>query len=695
MKGKMNKLSDSLIIVIVISIICVTLLSATTPTQNEVAKIKAGDGSAESFFGTAVSIDNDRCVIGASLEGEHGWGAGAAYVYHKSGNNWVEQDKIVANDAAAYFFFGTAVSIDNDRLIVGATGANTGIGAAYIFYWNGNHWIEEGKIVPSDGANGDGFGTAVSISGDYVVVGASGKALTKGVAYVFHRNGSQWTEEFIIVANDGMAADRFGCAVSLESDRVLIGARGDDPNGAASGSAYLFSRNGINWNEEQKVWASDGVQGEGFGSVIHLSGNRCIVGAPNAGPFNTGKAYIFRKDGGNWTEEKILTASDAAMEKKFGSSVAISGELAVVGSSKDNENGNESGSGYVYLYNGIDWVENVKLLPSDGAAGDEFGSSAALDGYTAIVGSPADDDSGSNSGSAYLFELSAQPPPVVKWEEKFESQNPPPGWQVVDNDGSGSTLVYLDQIVFTSGDTVRSQAGQYFWHGNFNSANGSGLIDEWLISPQIQGISNGDSLFFWAGAIGGNFQDSLKVLVSTTNSQIGSFTNQIGYFKVDGPIGSWHQYVFDLSPFDGSDIYIAVNYYIRHGGPAGANSDNVWIDHFTIVFDPSVPIPPDPGTVEEKLIPKKLQLSNNYPNPFNLVTTIRYDIPRKSMVLLGIYDAMGREVKTLVKGWQPAGKYTVSWDGTNYVGQTVSSGVYLCQFRTERYNAARKLLLIR
>ncbi|GAB4368273.1 MAG: hypothetical protein Kow0042_09350 [Calditrichia bacterium] len=705
MKRKVYRFSGLILIILLLDLVFLTFLIADTPPQNETSKIKAGDGSAESFFGTAVSISNDRCVVGASLEGEHGWGAGAAYVFGKTGNNWLQQDKIVASDAGSYSFFGTSVSIDADRLIVGATGANSGIGAAYIFLWNGNHWVEEAKIVPSDGGNGDSFGTSVSISGDYVVVGASGKALTKGVAYVLHRSGSQWNEEFILVASDGMAADRFGCAVSLDGNQVLIGARGDDPNGAASGSAYFFTRSGTNWNEEQKIWASDGVQGEGFGSVLHLSGNRSIVGAPNAGPFSTGKAYIFKKDGGNWTEEKILTASDADMEKRFGSSVAIEDQLAVVGSSKDDENGNESGSGYVFLYNGIDWDENVKLLPSDGAAGDEFGSAAALDGHIAILGAPADDDSGTNSGAAYLFELSTQPAPVVKWEETFESQNPPPGWQVVDNDGSGSTLVYLDQIAFTSGDTVRSQAGQYFWHGNFNSANGSGLIDEWLISPQIQGIQIGDSLFFWAGAIGGTYHDSLKIHVSTTNSQINSFTYQIGYFKVDGPIGSWHKYGFDLSPFAGSNIYFAVNYYIRNGGPSGLHSDNVWIDHFTLVFDPSVPILPDPGTAGEKLSPDRFQLFTNYPNPFNPATNLRFQIPQRgrsdfpkgagAYVKLQIFDLTGRKVQTLVNTELPPGTYTVQWEGTNDAGQPVASGVYVYRLQVGSYTAARKMLLLR
>jgi hypothetical protein len=169
----------------------------------------------------------------------------------------------------------------------------------------------------------------------------------------------------------------------------------------------------------------------------------------------------------------------------------------------------------------------------------------------------------------------------IKWEETFNTTVQPPDWLVIDNDGSGSAYSFEQQLVFTSGDTVSPQAGQSFWFSNYTNANSSGLIDEWLISPQIPAIEAGDSLIFYAGAIGGSFPDSLKVLISTTDQSPGSFT-EIAYFLVDGPTGAWNRYAFDLSPFAGSQIYAAVNYYIVDGGPSGNNSDNVWVDHFIV-----------------------------------------------------------------------------------------------------------------
>jgi len=175
---------------------------------------------------------------------------------------------------------------------------------------------------------------------------------------------------------------------------------------------------------------------------------------------------------------------------------------------------------------------------------------------------------------------------TVKWEETFDATVQPADWQIIDNDGSTAAWDFRQFVAFTSGDSVLPQAGQSFWFSNFNNANGVGLIDEWLISPKLPEISSGDSLHFYAGAIGGQFNDSLKVLVSATDSLPGSFT-EIAYFKVDGPISSWNKYSFDLTPYAGNQIFFAVNYYIVDGGPFGTHSDNVWVDHFFLEGPPA------------------------------------------------------------------------------------------------------------
>jgi len=177
---------------------------------------------------------------------------------------------------------------------------------------------------------------------------------------------------------------------------------------------------------------------------------------------------------------------------------------------------------------------------------------------------------------------------VVTWEETFNTTTQPTNWQIIDNDGSGAAREFRQIVNCTSGGIVNPQVDSSFWFSNYTNANASGLIDEWLISPRLPMIASGDSLHLYAGAIGGSYDDSLRIWVSTTDSLPGSFT-QIAYFKVDGPTGSWYKYSFDLSSFAGSEIFVAANYYIVDGGPVGTHSDNIWVDHFAVTGTP-VPV---------------------------------------------------------------------------------------------------------
>lgn len=275
-------------------------------------------------------------------------------------------------------------------------------------------------------------------------------------------------------------------------------------------------------------------------------------------------------------------------------------------------------------------------------------------------------------------------PSDVKWEEIFGGTSPPAGWRVVDNDGSGSALSFEQLIAFTSGDTVRPQAGTSFWFSSWQNANGSGLIDEWLIGPRVPMIEDGDSLFFWAGAIGDLYDDSLRVFVSTTDSALGSFVNQIGYFRVDGPPGSWHRYGFDLSAFAGEEIFVAVNYFIVDGGGSGSNSDNVWIDHFLITTQGAVSV------AEEGNLPSAFILQQNYPNPFNPATTIGYELSAAADVHLRIFDLLGREVAELVREQQQPGVYAARWDASG-----MASGLYFYRLTAGGVSQTRSMLLVR
>ena len=280
-------------------------------------------------------------------------------------------------------------------------------GAEALFVNAASAQVIERKLLASDGAPNDFFGLSVSISGEYVIVGAAEDddiATGSGSAYIFHRGGLDWGDETKLTASDGATYDHFGASVSISGDYAVVGAPWDDDDGFSSGSAYVFHREGANWVEESKFTASDGVTDDRFGTSVSISGDYVVVGAneDDDNGYNAGSAYIFRHEGADWVEETKLTASDGGAYDNFGTSVSISGDYAIVGASGDNDNGSHSGSAYVFRREGSDWVEETKLTASDGDYDDYFGTSVSISGVYAIVGAPYDDDNGDSGLSVHL-----------------------------------------------------------------------------------------------------------------------------------------------------------------------------------------------------------------------------------------------------------------------------------------------------
>ena len=255
------------------------------------------------------------------------------------------------------------------------------------------------KLTASDGAAGDLFGHAVSLSGDTAVIGAPIDDASKGSAYVFVRNGTTWSEQAKLTASDGLAGDYFGISVSLSGDTVVVGAYEDD---AGKGSAYVFTRNGTTWSEQAKLTASDGAAGDGFG-FVSLTGDAVVIGAPFDDAFK-GSAYVFTRNGTTWSEQAKLTASDGAGNDTFGFRVSLIGDTVVIGA--PSLFGIGTGSAYLFVRSGTTWSQRAKLTASDGAVGDKFGLGVSLSVDTAVIGARGDDAS---RGSAYVFELGPRP----------------------------------------------------------------------------------------------------------------------------------------------------------------------------------------------------------------------------------------------------------------------------------------------
>ena len=339
-----------------------------------------------------------------------------------------EFSKLSALDAAAGDTFGYSVAISGDTAIIGAPGENSSAGAAYIYEYNSDSdtFVQKARFRASDKTAGDQFGYSVAISGDTVVVGAFGdddSGSQSGSAYLFEKPDSGWknaNENAKLSASDAAASDFFGYSVAISCDTVVVGAFGDGSN---SGSAYLFEKPVSGWadaNEDAKLGASDTAAGDYFGTSVAISGNAVVVGAIGDSSFS-GSAYLFEKPVSGWddaNEDAKLSASDAAANDWFGYSVAISGDTVIVGAYRDDDSGSQSGSAYLFEKPVSGWAdanEDAKLGASDAAAGDYFGVSVAISGDRVVVGANGNDDSGSLSGSAYLFEK-----PVSGWTNATE-----------------------------------------------------------------------------------------------------------------------------------------------------------------------------------------------------------------------------------------------------------------------------------
>ena len=305
-----------------------------------------------------------------------------------------ETQKLLASDGVAQDLFGWSISISGDRAIVGSSHAD----AAYMFERVSGVWTEVAKLTASHGIPGVAFGTTVSVSGDTAVVGARDpydNTVYGGAAHVYERIGGVWTEVAKLTARDE-ASGNSGPSVSVSGDRIIVGAQYDEENGYDSGAAYVYERIGRVWTKVAKLTASGGSHR--FGNSVSVSGDYALVGT-DLGP----ASYVYERIGGVWTEVATLTAG-AVTSGIIGQHVSVSGGRAIVGASGDDGNGDNSGAAYVYeRLDGV-WTEVARLTASDAAAGDVFGWSVTLSGDHAIVGAYGDSASGTYSGSAYLFE---------------------------------------------------------------------------------------------------------------------------------------------------------------------------------------------------------------------------------------------------------------------------------------------------
>ena len=472
----------------------ITYEVVTTRFGAQEAYVKASNTEAHDGFGFAVALsgDGNTLAVGAYQESAGvGLGeednsvdsSGAVYVYVREASGWRQQQSLKASNADAFDWFGKSVSLSADgrTLVVGAhgersaaTGVNgnrldnsrQGAGAAYVFRSDGSSWSELVYLKASNPDEGDGFGTAVAISGDasVIAVGAPGEGSANGsqsnnelagagAIYVFTSAGESWQLRSYLKPAFPGAGDRFGetLALSASGATLVVGVRSEDgglinveadDTAVDAGAAYVFQRSGSTWTQQAYLKAADPKSYGNFADSVDVSadGDWLVVGAANdasgattinGDPYDdsspgSGAVYVFAREGSGWNEQAYLKASDAAAYDALGWSVAISddGERVVAGACNEGELVGEdpalsdSGAAYVFASSGGNWAEQVRLKASNPGSADNFGYEIAIDadGSVLAVTAPFEDSSGTGvngpaqadnsaveAGAAYVF----------------------------------------------------------------------------------------------------------------------------------------------------------------------------------------------------------------------------------------------------------------------------------------------------
>ena len=259
------------------------------------------------------------------------------------------------------------------------------------------------KLLATDGAADDRFGVSVAIYGDTIVVGARGDDEYSGSAHVFvQRSGKNWKHQAKLLAPDGAEKYQF-----VHEDTIVVGAPYDNDNWSSSGSTHVVVRSGEEWRHQAKLQAPDGAADDYFGRGVTIYQDTIVVGAhyDDDNGDASGSARVFVRSGKKWTHQAKLLAPNGAADDEFGDSVAIYDNRIVAGARRDDDNGADSGSAHVFVRSGEEWTHQAKLLAPDGAALDQFGTSVAIHEDTTVVGARGDDDNGSESGSAYAYDV--------------------------------------------------------------------------------------------------------------------------------------------------------------------------------------------------------------------------------------------------------------------------------------------------
>jgi len=384
-------------------------------TTCQTAALAAPEPADQDWFGLEVVVDGDHLLVGAP--GADGL-SGAIHAFRRGPAGWAPIQQITLEDAQFLDQYGRALALDGERLLVGVPstdlpGPLVNAGSVQSFVFDGTAWVQDDLLVGNDTTQGDLFGSRVALDGDVALVGAPGDDVNgslSGSVYVFERLGAGWTQTARLDPSDGGSDDLFGGgALCLDGDVAVIGAPWDDAAGASSGAVYVFTRLG-SWTRTDKLVAPGIEANDEYGTAAALDGDTLLVGARRDDTIDlfAGAVHVYTRSGTSWTLGTTLLASDGEFVDGFGATVALAGDRALVGAPAADGAGPDTGAVYVLDRGPSGWSESGRLVPAAGTTFDAFAEALAFDGTRALAGAPAPlppsfGPSPGVSGSAHVF----------------------------------------------------------------------------------------------------------------------------------------------------------------------------------------------------------------------------------------------------------------------------------------------------
>jgi len=377
-------------------------------------------GSAVAVTGETVFVGANRDDV------ERGTNAGSVHVFRRREGTWAHQTALTADDGARGDLFGSALAVSDTVALIGASqhdhSGESDAGAVYVFERGDESWTQQSKLVADDASRLDRFGTALALSGREGLVGAPFHAGNRGVdsgeAYLLDGTNGGWNVAGTLAPLAIDRADTFGTSVALSGDTALVGAPTDEhPNGSKAGALYHFDRTDGTWEHRSRIAPEDGTPGGRFGAAMDLSGDTLLVGAPHdvdEGLNDPGVAYVFVRSGNGWVQEARLVRSDANgddgddTDDRFGAAVTLAGDdVAVVGAPTDEDpNGRAGGSASVFERAGGSWRQVTKLSARHGRAEANYGQAMAAGADLAAVGVPRENlAEGRSAGATHLYTI--------------------------------------------------------------------------------------------------------------------------------------------------------------------------------------------------------------------------------------------------------------------------------------------------